>query len=106
MPARRNPAAHPELINECGGERKASIWVRFSPAELEEMDRLARQRHCDIRGQLIRVWFHADRHGHLMILDDATHNLAKLVGQAIGGVVGQIVAEADMYAMSRGLGKR
>jgi len=72
--------------------------------ERDALDELMAKRRCPTRGDLVRLYLEADYNDSLLMVDDALHNLATVVGQAIGGVVAQMAADAEYNVLKRGLG--
>lgn len=70
----------------------------------EEEDQMlasnTRRRYVPSGAEYLRMLIEKDSRGELLIFDEAIGNIARMVGESIGGVLGRMAREADRVLWS------
>jgi hypothetical protein len=87
------------------GIRTNKVMVFLTNDELAALDEMRVARRCETRGDIFRLYLESDVGRKLLIVDDVFGNIMEAAGRGFGGVIGQIMAEAELFSLQRGLGR-
>jgi hypothetical protein len=106
MKVRMSTPAHiraedvPDVIETPREERTKVYQVFNTEGEIKAIDYMVHKRRMRGRADYIRWMVEEDLAGHVLVLDDAMHNIAASAAKAFGGAVGELMAQAEQYSLA------